>query len=113
MNIPNYENSSIIGVGGVWSDAWSLIMQQLITQLQRNVGTEGFVISDVSSDPASVSPPTAGGQLQVLQDTFGQQDGVKAGTLVFDPYEVNGGSPRNGQLKILLNDGVFHGITNT
>ena len=43
------------------------------------------------------------------------QNGVEAGTVIFDPYEVNGAilPIRNGQLKVLLNDGVFHPITNT
>lgn len=115
MNIPNYENVTIIGMGGLWSDAWSLIMQQLISELQRNVGQEGFVISRVSSDPASVTPPTAGGQIAALETSFGQQNGVQAGTVIFDPYEVNGAilPERNGQLKVLLNDGTFHPITNT
>lgn len=117
MNIPNYEYCPAISRGGFFSDQWSLILQQLISNLQRGVGQEGFEISLVSSDPASVTPPTAGGQLGHIQATFGttNQNAVIPGTVVFDPYEQNGAilPARNGQLKVLLNDGTFHAITNT
>lgn len=115
MNIPNFENIQFIGKGGFLTESYQNIMQQLFTELQKNIGTEGFVISPVSSDPNSVSPPTTGGQLAIIQATFGQQNGVVAGTTIFDPYEVNGATlpARNGQLKVLLNDGTFHSITNS
>ena len=115
MNIPNYDNSPIVGSRGYLSDQWSLILQQLITELQNGVGGEGFAISNVSSDPVSVTPPAVGGQLSQVQTTFGQPDGVLHGTIVFDPYEVNGAilPLRNGQLKVMLNDGMFHSITNS
>ena len=41
--IPNFENLPIIQAGGVWSDTWSLIMQQLLSTLQTNFGPEGLV----------------------------------------------------------------------
>jgi hypothetical protein len=44
MNIPNYENVPIVSSGGMLSDAWSLILQQLITALQQNLSNEGFRI---------------------------------------------------------------------
>lgn len=115
MNIPNFENIQFIGRGGFLTENYSNILQQLFSTLQKGVGQEGFEISSVSSDPNSVTPPTSGGQLAKIQSSFGQQNGVKAGTVVFDPYEVNGATlpARNGQLKVLLNDGTFHGITNT
>lgn len=115
MNIPNFENIQFIGKGGFLTDNYQNILQQLFSALQRGVGQEGFEISVVSSDPNSVTPPTAGGQLLKIQSSFGEQNGVIAGTVVFDPYEVNGATPpaRNGQLKVLLNDGTFHGIMNT
>ena len=121
MIIPNYVDIPIVDPKtGLVSDEWKVILQQLLSQLQKNVGTEGFVIPSISSDPNSVSPPAAGGQLLQLQNTFNPappigsiQPGVVAGTIVFDPFEVNGGAPRNGQLKVLLNDGIFHPITNT
>ena len=115
MNIPNFENIQFVDRSGVLTESWQNIMQQLFTQLQKGVGTEGFKVSVVSSNPASVTPPTVGGQLAQVQASFGTQEGVSAGTVVFDPYEVNGATPpaRNGQLKVLLNDGTFHAITNT
>lgn len=115
MNVPNYENSAISDWQGNLTDQWSLLLQQLLGEMQKDIGLEGFVISSVSSDPASVDPPTAGGQVARLESTFGQQTGVEAGTLIFDPYEVNGAilPARNGQLKVLLNDGTFHPVTNT
>ena len=121
MIIPNYAEIPLVDIKtGNISDQWSVILQQLLQQLQKGAGTEGFAISVVSSDPNSVTPPAAGGQLLQLQNTFNPappigsiQPGVLAGTIVFDPFEVNGGAPRNGQLKVLLNDGIFHPITNT
>jgi len=41
--IPNFENVPIIGSGGMWSESWSLIMQQLFSVLQTNFGSEGIV----------------------------------------------------------------------
>jgi hypothetical protein len=115
MNIPNFENVQFTQ-GGYLTEMWQLILQNLITELQTGVGQEGFEISNVSSDPNSVSPPTTGGQLAIIQATATKNNGVTPGTVIFDPYEINGGSgmfPRLGQLKVLLNDGMFHGITNT
>lgn len=115
MNIPSFENAQVIDTDFYFTDVWQLVMNQLIDALQKNVGEEGFVISTVSSNPNSVDPPTAGGQVARIQASFGQQKGVQAGTVIFDPYEVNGATlpARNGQLKVLLNDGTFHAITNT
>jgi hypothetical protein len=115
MNIPNYENIQFTERTGYLTEQWQINMQQLISALQKNVGNEGFVISSVSSDPASVTPTTVGGQLAQLQASFGQQTGVQVGTVVFDPYEVNGATlpARNGQLKVMLADGTFHAITNS
>lgn len=115
MNIPNFENIQFVERGGFLTDSYQNILQQLFTALQRGVGQEGFEISQISSDPNSVNPPATGGQLVAIQNTFGHPNGVTAGTVIFDPYEVNGATlpKRNGQLKVLLNDGAFHGITNT
>lgn len=105
MNIPNYENSPIVGSGGYLADQWSLLLQQLLSQLQQGVGTEGFQISSVTA-----------AQLALIQGTFValSPTGVQPGTLVFNKDEVNGGTMMapNGQLFILLNDGTFHAVTN-
>lgn len=115
MNIPNYENAKLVDEEGYPSVQWSLVLQQLIAELQDGAGNEGYVISSISSDPVSVTPPAAGDQVAQLEATFGQQEGILPGTMIFDPYEVNGAilPARNGQLKVLLNDGVFHPVTNT
>ena len=115
MNIPNFENIQFVDRDLYLTDNYQNILQQLFTQLQNGVGQEGFQVSNVSSDPNSVTPPTTGGQVARIQSSFGQDNGVVVGTVIFDPYEVNGATPpaRNGQLKVLLNDGVFHGITNS
>ena len=115
MMIPNFQNEAFTDRQGNLTDNWQLILQNLFSLLQKGIGTEGFQISQVSSDPNSTTPPTTGGQLARIQSSFGTDNGVVAGTIVFDPYEVNGGTipPRNGQLKVMLLDGTFHSITNT
>ncbi len=115
MMIPNFENIQFITKDGYLSETWQIILQALMTALQTNVGLEGFVIPQISSANNSVSPPVAGGQVAVLAATFGQVNGAQLGTVIFDPAEVNGGSgpAPNGQLKVLLADGVFHAITNS
>lgn len=118
MNIPNYENTQFTDRAGNLTDPWSLIMQQLISALQTNLSDYGYIIPSVTSAPNSAIPPATGTLRNQVQASFGLENGVVAGTLIFDPYELNGGSvgpPRspNGQLFIMLNDGVFHPITNT
>jgi hypothetical protein len=97
------------------SVSWQTLFIQLLQNLQQSLSNEGFVIPNVSSAANSVTPPVAGGQLAVIQATYGTQSGVQLGTLVFDPAEVNGSMTAipNGQLKILLGDGTFHKVTNT
>lgn len=94
--------------------AWDNFFQQNQQGMQQSISDEGYWIPSVSSATDSVDPPTAGGQLAQLEASFGTQGGVNAGTLIFDPAEVNGGSMMepNGQLKIILNDGAFHAIPN-
>jgi hypothetical protein len=115
MDVPNFLPERVIDENGYWTEPWKSLMEQLLQNMQTDLGNEGFVNPSVSSDPTSVTPNAAGGQLQQVQSSFGQQNGVIAGTIIFDPYEVNGAvlPARNGQLKVLLNDGTFHPITNT
>ena len=50
MNIPNFLNTPPINPEtGDWTPEWSNLMQQLFTQLQSNLGPEGFVISQQST----------------------------------------------------------------
>lgn len=102
---------------GYLSDAAKNLIEQLLQNMQQNLSNEGSVMPSVSSANNSVNPPQAGGQLAVIQngtDSQGTQIALK-GTLVFDPAVVNGGTSQNpnGQLKVLLNDGTFHPVTNT
>ena len=100
---------------GQFTPPWGNYFDQNTQQMQQSLSNEGFWIPSVSSANDSVSPAATGGQLAQVAASFGQQGGVNAGTIIFDPAEVNGGtsgSP-NGQLKVILADGVFHAITNT
>jgi hypothetical protein len=102
---------------GHLTEAAKNLMEQLLQNMQQNLSNEGLVSPGVSSAANSVDPPQAGGQLGIIQngtDEQGSQIALK-GTIVFDPAVVNGGSGAapNGQLKVLLNDGIFHPITNT
>jgi hypothetical protein len=94
---------------------WGNFFDQNTQQMQQSLGNEGFWIPSVSSASDSVMPSTTGGQLAQVAASFGTQTGINAGTVVFDPAEVNGGSSGapNGQLKVMLADGNFHAITNT
>lgn len=120
LNVPNYVNELAVDESRNFTDAWQQFFSQLQHYMQTNLGSEGYKIPIISSDPASVMPNATGGQVAQIEASFGQSPGVvgagaTAGTLIFDPYEVNGATPpaRNGQLKILLADGLFHKVTNT
>lgn len=115
MIIINVPTDKLVDKDGNTTKPWDNYFDQSTQQMQQSLSNEGFWIPSVSSDPNSVSPPTTGGQLAQLEASFGTQGGINAGTLIFDPAEVNGGSPSspNGQLKVILADGVFHKITNT
>jgi hypothetical protein len=115
MEIPVFTYGKAVKEDGAWTDQWLSTLSQLFTNMQQDLSNEGYVIPSVSSNPSSIDPPATGGQLLQVQNSFGQQNGAQAGTLIFDPYEINGGSSSNrlGQLKILLNDGIFHPVTNT
>ncbi len=115
MFIPTLPQDPINNSDGHLTSAWNNLFTTLIQNMQQALSNEGFVIPSVSSANNSVTPPVSGGQLAVIAASFGQANGALVGTLVFDPNVVNGGSspPLNGQLKVLLADGVFHPVTNT
>ncbi len=123
MNIPSLPINALVETDGprkgYLTDTWFQFFNQLITILQTNAGNLGIVMPSVSSDPDSVTPSAPDGQLGQLQATFNPTTAsdkfhVVPGTVVFDPFETNGGSPDpNGQLKVLLNDGTFHNLTNS
>ena len=115
MIVPIVPTEPIADKEGVRTKPWDNYFQQLSQAMQQSVSDEGFWVPSVSSATSSVNPPTAGGQLAQLAASFGQQGGTNAGTIIFDPAEINGGSAPapNGQLKVMLLDGAFHPITNT
>ncbi len=115
MFVPILSQGEVVDTNGKPTKSFQNLIIQLLQNMQQDLSNEGFLIPNVSSNPTSVTPPATGGQLLQVQNSFGTQSGASAGFLVFDPYEVNGATPpaRNGQLKILLADGVFHNVTNT
>jgi hypothetical protein len=115
MIIVSVPTDKIIDEKGEMTPAWGNFFDQNTQQSQQSLSNEGFWVPSVSSASSSVTPPATGGQLAQLAASFGQQSGVNAGTIIFDPAEVNGGSSGspNGQLKVILNDGTFHKITNS
>lgn len=115
MIIVSVPADKITDKDGDLSEPWGNFFDQNTQQLQQSLGNEGFWIPSVSSASDSVTPTTSGGQLAQVAASFGQQGGINAGTIVFDPAEVNGGSAPapNGQLKVMLADGNFHKITNS
>jgi hypothetical protein len=115
MIIVSVPTDKLIDEEGMPTPSWGNYFDQNTQQQQQSLNEEGFWIPSVSSATASVTPPTSGGQLAQVAASFGQQGGINAGTIVFDPAEVNGGSAPapNGQLKVMLADGNFHAITNS
>ena len=125
MIVPNYSQEKIVNEDGTPTENFSSFMRNMLQNMQLSLSDEGFWVPSVSSDPNSVDPPQTGGQLAIVAasyqgntvnpDTQTVTAGVQLGTIVFDPYEVNGATPpaRNGQLKVFLADLAFHPITNT
>lgn len=127
MIVPTYSPEKIVNEDGVPTDGFSLLLRQLLQGLQLSISEDGYLCPSVSSEPGSSETPpdlSQPSQLTVLQNTFQSNfvnvntqtviTGVRPGTVIFDPYEVNGATPpaRNGQLKVLLNNGTFHAIVN-
>jgi len=97
MMIPSYVDIPVIDIQtGKLTDEWKVIIQQLLQQLQINAGTEGLVSPTLSSDINSVTPPTVGGEIGLLEAS----GNVQNGTLIYDVFTDN--------LKVKLSDGTFH-----
>lgn len=113
MIVPNVPTDPLIDENRETTKPWRNYFEQSTQEMQQSLSNEGFWIPSVSSAADSVTPPSSGGQLAQVAASFGTQGGINAGTIIFDPAEPNGGSPApNGQLKVILADGVFHGIVN-
>lgn len=78
MIIPNLQNDQFVQSSLYLSPTWEYWFNTLITELQKNVGTEGFVVSSLSSASTAVTPTTAGGQIDQIEAKS------TPGTLVFD-----------------------------
>jgi len=49
MDIPNYVNAPIADKDGNLTEEWSNVLQQLLTELKLNAGTEGLKASPLST----------------------------------------------------------------
>ncbi len=115
MIVVSVPTDKAVDKDGNFTPPWGNFFDQNTQQMQQSLSNEGFWMPSVSSQPGSSTPPDNGTQLQTIANSFGTQGGINSGTVVFDPYEVNGGTTDapNGQLKVMLADGSFHKITNT
>lgn len=103
MIVINVPNEQMLDKEGDLNKPWENYFDQTTQQMQQSLSNEGFWIP-------SVTPS----QQSIIAATLGQQGGANAGTLIFDPTVINGGTMDvpNGQLKVLLGDGSFHLIPN-
>ena len=131
MNVPTYSEGPIVDKDGNATVGFQQLLKQLLQVMQLSVSDDGYLIPSVSSEPGSSElppyDPLKPSQLDVLEATYKTDtvnnntqtilQGVRPGTIIFDPWEVNGSVdpliPRYGQLKVLLNHGTFRPITNT
>jgi hypothetical protein len=49
MNIPNFIQDKMVDEKGYLTSPWQQFFTQLIQELQKNVGQEGFTVSNLSS----------------------------------------------------------------
>lgn len=107
MIVINVPNDKIVDENGDVTKPWGNYFDQITMQMQQSLSNEGFWIPSVSSANNSVTPPAAGGQLAQVAASYGQQNGVNLGTIIYDP--------NTNQLKALLSDSPttasFHAIT--
>lgn len=85
MKIPNYVHDRLVDENGEITEQWDVLISQLLTELQIATSEEGFVI------------PTQPTTNITIIETDAQN-----GTLLYDK-DTN-------QLKVRLNDGLFHVI---
>ena len=70
----------IVDKDGYLSTSWQMTIDQLLGQINENFGESGCVIPSLSSDPNSVTPPTTGGQIGLIEGK------AKNGTLIYDSF---------------------------
>lgn len=103
MIVINVPNENLVDKEGEITKPWENYFDQSTQQMQQSLSNEGFWIPSVTASRQTI-----------IAASLGQQGGANAGTLIFDPDVVNGGTidAPNGQYKVLLADGSFHLIPN-
>jgi hypothetical protein len=105
MEVPIYVQEEVVDEEKYFTRPWQILFETLLQNLQQNFGTEGCVI-----------PPLTLAEIQ--QVAAGKNaDGnfiALGGTLLFATDVVNGGTTAkpNGQLQIILQNGVVRAIPN-
>jgi len=113
MIVPTYTEGPIVDKEGNPLPEFAIFIKNLIQNMQLSISDEGYLIPNVDNT-----------QMTTIQNSFqtGVVDpesqtvtvGVQTGTMVFNTETVNGGGGNPlGQLYVLLNDGIFHPVTNT
>jgi len=80
MNVPNFENIKFVENGGMLTSSWQIILQQLISEMQKSLSNEGFI-------PPSLA---ATGDLSIaklqtkLQTLTVPQQAAYGGDLIYD-----------------------------
>ena len=96
VTIP-FEDVKFTDKNGMLTNEAQMMLNTVFQAMQQSLSENGFVIPSPSqSDIASL------------------EGEMPAGTLIFDASVVNGGTTQspNGQLKVMLNDGTWHLVTN-
>ena len=106
MIVPTMIKEVFVDKDGLLTDAAKNLFEQLLQNMQQNFSNEGVVV-----------PGQKDSDITIIQNGTTENGSQIAlpGTLIFDKTAINGGSASspNGQLKVLLQDGTFHFITNT
>jgi hypothetical protein len=77
MNVPNFENTKFVERDGNLTAPWQIILQQLISEMQRALSNEGFI-----------PPGQSSGTINDLQDRLRtltlEQQKQYGGSLIYD-----------------------------
>lgn len=98
MFVPTMETGPLTDENQRLMPQWKSLLEQLLQNMQQALSNEGFLI-----------PP------QTTVNVSALEGNVQAGTLIFNSSLVNGGTvdAPNGQLMVMLADGIFHPVVNT
>ena len=77
MNVPNFENTKFVERDGNLTSPWQIILQQLLSEMQRALSNEGFI-------PPARSAATITDLQDRLQALTLEQQGNYGGTLIYD-----------------------------